>query len=350
MSKRLTALACIMGLFIAAGNFRATAESARAAPVPRNATTGSSVDKQWQAVAPGRVEPQSGSIKIAAGVMGLIDKVFVRANDTVFSGEPLIRLSDDELRARLAGAEAQVAVRKHARDDQPATQVALNRHKAEDAVADAERTIFDARTAVDRTVAEWRTKRQTDGGVTAARSALARAQDALEKRQEELRKLKPDRPLPTALEGELRIARAELTVARLALDKMTLRSPIDGTVLQIGVKEGEMAAPASPLLLLANISALRVRAELDERDIKSISLGQAATVRAAAFPAHDFEGKVSSIAHLVEPAKLDARGLRDQTDVEVVEVMIELAQPGPLTVGMKADVYFGLNKSSTSGQ
>jgi HlyD family secretion protein len=92
---------------------------------------------------------------------------------------------------------------------------------------------------------------------------------------------------------------------------------------------------------------LRVRAELDERDLGSIKVGQAVSVRAAAFPGREFEGSVSSIAPLVEPGRLDARGSREQTDIDVVEVMVELARPGPLAVGMKADVYFHPDKSST---
>ena len=51
-------------------------------------------DKRWLAVAPGRVEPSSGTIKLAAPVMGVISAVLVKANDTVFAGEPLIRLAD----------------------------------------------------------------------------------------------------------------------------------------------------------------------------------------------------------------------------------------------------------------
>jgi HlyD family secretion protein len=129
---------------------------------------------------------------------------------------------------------------------------------------------------------------------------------------------------------------------------MTIRAPIDGTVLQVNVKAGELAAPGSvqPLLLLANVSALRVRAELDERDLGSIKIGQAVSVRAPAFPGREFEGKVSSIAPLVEPGRLEVRGSRNQNDVDVVEVMVELTRPGPLTIGMKADVYFQPDRSS----
>jgi HlyD family secretion protein len=100
--------------------------------------------------------------------------------------------------------------------------------------------------------------------------------------------------------------------------------------------------------LLANLSALRVRAELDERDLGSIKVGQAVSVRAAAFPDREFDGGVLSIAPLVEPGRLNACGLRDQSDVDMAEVMIELAQPGPFTVGMKVDVYFHPEESSTN--
>jgi HlyD family secretion protein len=63
-------------------------------------------------------------------------------------------------------------------------------------------------------------------------------------------------------------------------------------------------------------------------------------VRTAAFPAREFEGSVSSIAPLVEPGRLEPPGTRNQTDVDVVQVIVELMGPRQLTVGMKADVYF----------
>ena len=43
-------------------------------------------DKRWLAVAPGRVEPPSGMIKVAAPTMGVVSKVLVKVNDTVFAG------------------------------------------------------------------------------------------------------------------------------------------------------------------------------------------------------------------------------------------------------------------------
>src|SRR5512140_2305822 len=57
-------------------------------------------EKRWLAVAPGRVEPPSGMIKVAAPTMGVVSKVLVKVNDTVFAGEPLVMLNDDDIQSR----------------------------------------------------------------------------------------------------------------------------------------------------------------------------------------------------------------------------------------------------------
>jgi HlyD family secretion protein len=123
-----------------------------------------------------------------------------------------------------------------------------------------------------------------------------------------------------------------------------IRAPIDGSVLQINGKIGELASPsaAQPLIVLGDVSKLRVRAEVDERDFGDIKVGQAALVRTSAFKDREIAGKVSSIAPIVDAGRINLRGQRNMTDVNVVEVVIDLIEPGPLTTGMKVDVYFRL--------
>jgi len=299
-------------------------------------------DKRWLAVAPGRVEPLSGTIKIAAPVMGVIGDVLVKANDTVFAGEPLIRLADREARAQLAAAEAQVAMRRRVRNKESAASGAAPRRRAEDALADAETAIVEARSSVDKAAAERRAGRGADADVEVARSALTRAQDRLAQQADELRRITADAPLPTAAEGQLNVARSELQGSRAALEKLTIRAPIGGSILQINAKPGELASPsaAQPLVLLGDVSALRVRAEVDERDIEKIKVGQSVVVRPVAFRGREIAGKVSFVAPLVETARNSTLSQRNMTDVDVVEVRIDLSEPGPLAAGMKVDVYF----------
>jgi HlyD family secretion protein len=333
-------------------------ESARAARPEAND------DKRWQTVAPGRIEPASGTIKVAAPVMGVIAQVLVKVNDKVFAGEPLIRLVDTEARARLAAAEAQVAFRLRARNEENApapatpaaraarpasrrdeavvadTDKAAARRRAEDAVADTDKAVMEAQAALDQAAVE----RRAGAALEAARAALAQAQDRQRQQKAELRRIEadPGTPLPNFVDGQVNVARAEAAAAAAAMERLTIRAPMSGTVLQVNAKPGELAAPstAQPLLIIGDVSALRVRAELDERDVGEVKIGQSAVIRADAFRGREFAGKVSFIAPIVEPGRISARGQRNVTDVDVVEVLVDVAQPDPLAVGMKVDVYF----------
>jgi HlyD family secretion protein len=330
------------GLSAARPPFRAPVH-ATAQPVVQSAAR-PAAQPPWDAVALGRVEPRSREIKIAASVPGRIIEVLVRANDKVFAGELLVRLDDEEGSARVAAAEARVALAKRARNDQPTPAGSADRRKAEDAAADAEHAIVDARSALDRVAVDLRASRASQADVDAARSALARAQGRLREQRDTVARLKaaPDAALPSRLEGELNVAYAEWTLAQAALEKTRIRASVDGAVLQIDARKGELAVPAlePALVVLGDVSALRVRAEVDEQYLGRMHVGQRVVVRAAAFRGRDFDGKVASIAHIVGPSRINARGPRKFSDVDVLEVAVDLAEPGPLVVGEQVDVYF----------
>ncbi len=331
-------------------SFGPLAPPAHAQGLTRAAKADLSEDKRWLAVAPGRVEPLSGETKIVAPLIGVIGEVLVKANDTVFAGEPLVRITDDEARRRLQAAEVQVALRLRARDDEyPSTKAAIRR-RADDAVADAEKAIADARALLDQVAVERRAGRATDADVDAARSALVMAQNHLKEQSAELRRVAAETPPPSQVEGQLNLARIELLTTAAAIEKMTIRAPIGSTILQVNAKVGELASPSSPqpLVILGDVSALRVRAEVDERDIGVIKMGQSVTVRSTAFRGREFGGKVSSIAPLVESGRNKVRDQRNATDVDVVEVLVDLSEPGPLSVGMKVDVYFPQDTAASS--
>src|SRR6202035_5104179 len=139
-------------------------------------------------------------------------------------------------------------------------------------------------------------------------------------------------PLPSLNDGQLNVARSELRLAIVELDRLTIRAPIAGTVLQVKAKAGEIAVPSAPqpLISLGDVSALRVRAELDERDLGGIKPGYPVVVRADAFRGRDFAAKVSAIAPIVQSGRVNSPGSRNLTDINVAEVLVDLADPGPL--------------------
>ena len=338
----------VLGVFGVAAVVVGTARLVSAQDTAR-ISTGDSI-AGWQAVALGVVEPGTGEIKILAPVVGRIAKVSVAANDTVVSGEPLLRLDDEGAQARAATARAQVAIRERVRNQKAAGR-AENRRIVEDEVASAEATLVEARAEFDTAALAKRAGGGSDAAMTTARAARARAQNNLNGQRTRLRKLKTESgtPLPTEKEGELEVARSELRLSIAELEKLTIRAPIASTVLQVNAKVGEVAAPTAPqpLMLLGDLSTLRVRAELDERDVGKIAAGDRVMVHANAIRGRQFVGTVAAISPMVRPARISSpESPSDSSDFGVNEVLIDLDDPGPLLVEMKVDVYFRLRDTA----
>ncbi len=312
------------------------------APAPVTSVVRAAPKPTWAASAAGRVEPRGGEIKIGAQTAGRIADVTVKINDTVKTGDLLIRLDDDEALARIAAAEAEAAVRKRERDAETVGRQAQDRRNAEDAVAAAERALTQARADFDAAVRG----RPSDGtaDLTAQRAAVKAAQDKLVQERDGLRRAQAAAgiPLPTRLEAALTAARSDLSLAETALERTRVRAPSDGTVLQINARAGETASPSpeQTLLVLGDLTALRVRAELEERDSAKIRVGQAAIVQSDAHPGRQFEGKVVTMAQAMGAGKLAQRGPRRPNDVDVLEVVIDLDAGSGLLPGMRVDVFF----------
>jgi HlyD family secretion protein len=318
-------------------------ETPKAAPAPQRPA--------WAASAPGRVEPAGGEIRMSAQVPGRVTEVLVGVNDKVTAGDLLIRLADEDLAARANAARAEVAVRKRDRDNETVGRAAQDRRSAEDKVADGEQKLSFAREDLDRAL---KLKRDAAGAATEidrSRDAVAKAGDQLEQARTNLRKvMSNDAPAPTRLEAALAAARAELSLAEAALERTRIRAPSNGAILQINAKVGETVAPSPEnlLVVLGDVTSLRVRAEFEERDIGKVRVGQGAVVRSDAFPGKDFEGSVSSLARSLGPSKLGQRGPRRPTDIDVLEVFIDLTGQPPLLPGMRVDVFLKADASQPS--
>jgi len=214
-----------------------------------------SPETTWAAAAPGRVEPKGRELRIIAPSPAVIKEVLVGLNDRVQKGDLLIRLDDEELKAKLAAAKAQVAVRTTDRDDVKASDLAKERRKAEDNLYNAERGAFDARMDLDRLISEAREGKASLADVQNGRAAVAAANEKVQQDQQKLKKvLAKDLPALKREEAALEGARADVSVVSAGLERMRIRAPIDAAVLELNGKAGEMAGVAaeSPLLTLGD--------------------------------------------------------------------------------------------------
>lgn len=298
----------------------------------------------WLAAAPGRIEPKSGLVRVGAQLLGRIAEVTVKLNDKVEEGELLIRLDDEEARARLQAAETEAASRKRERDAQPLDKARDDLRNAEDNVFSAERALTNARFVLEY---ELQAKRQGTGSaerVADARRNVKNAKESLQKERERYATASAKRnvPAPNRLELALQAARSDISVAEALLEKTRIRAPVAGTVLQLPAKVGEMIAPSpeQALVVLGDMSVVRLKAEVDEIDVSKIKVGGKVVVKSNAYPNQEFTGTVAELAPSLSSPQFALRGARRPTDVEVLEVTVDLEGNPPLLPGMRADAFF----------
>ena len=298
----------------------------------------------WAASATGRVEPKEGEIRIVSQMPGEIVEVIAKSGDKVVAGDLLVRLDDDDLQAKLTAALAEEAVRVMERDEEVAKGQVLDRRNAEDAVAKAERTVFAALRAFDEVARKVRAGTANADDLAAARTKIAAARTKLTEERAALAKVASadGMPLPSRLESSLTLARADVAQVENAIERARVRAPADGSVLNVWAKSGELAvtSPEAPLLLFGDLNSLRVRTEVEERDVTKIKIGQKAIIKADAFGSQEFTGVVTSMAPALGAPRITSRGPRRPNDVEVLEVMVALDGQPPLLTGMRVDVFF----------
>lgn len=334
-----TAVALSIGLIASGGSFPGKPDYANAADAQEQPRS------PWAASATGRVEPKDGEVRIGSQMSGLIVAVPVKTNDKVSAGDILVQLDDAELRSKLISAKAEAEVREREREEEPATKgLGLDRRKAQDAAAIAERAVFAAQAAFDAALANLRAGNGKPEDVTEARSKLATAETTMANERKALANIESqkDLPLMTRLETALEQSRADISQIETAIERTRIRAPSDGTVLNVFAKAGELAVPSpeATLMTFGDVSSLRVRAELEEREVVKVKVGQPVVVRVDAYPDRDFPGTVTSTAASLGSPQIVARGPRRPNDVEVLEVMVALDGQPPLLTGMRVDVFF----------
>ena len=112
-------------------------------------------------------------------------------------------------------------------------------------------------------------------------------------------------------------------------------------MLQLNAKKGEIVAPSPehPLAVVGDMSNVRVKAEVDDGDVAKIKVGQKAFVRSINYPGRDFEGTVADLAPTMATPRISARGPRRPSDIEVLEMTINLDGKVPLLPGMRVDAF-----------
>jgi HlyD family secretion protein len=298
--------------------------------------------KPWVAAAPGRVEPVSGWIPLGTSISGGVSKIPIKQNDRVDRGDVLLQLEDNVAGARLAAAVGEAEASQRERDAHPITPGRFDR--AEDGVFDAQRALARARVQLDEAISSRGAQADASQSLPAASAQYSDALRRLSKGRRALATArgKANVPPPNPLEAKVIGDRSKVSEAQAIFDETRIRAPVAGTVLQVNARVGQLAAPMAkvPLVVMGDTSKLRVRAEVDERDITKIKVGQVAMIRCDAYPGKIFDGRVVEIAPMLGRPTMDSRHTRQPANVGVMSVRIDLDGSVPLLPGMRTDVLF----------
>lgn len=264
--------------------------------------------------AAGIIEAVNENVRIAPPISGLITKVHVVVADHVNKGDLLFQLDDRELRAQLQTRT----------DSLPSASARIAEQDIR--LRDVQNQLARLQSVKDqRAVSEDDVQRKWHE-VEAAKRALIRAR------------------------ADLHLAQTQRDEARAVLERLTVRAPRDGTILQVNVRAGEyaMVNANEPLILLGDIETFQVRADIDEVNAPLVEPGSPAVAY--------LKGRTEQVIPLtfdrIEPYIVPKRSLtgdnRERVDTRVLQVIYQFGKPNfPIYVGQQVDVF--IERTGKSG-
>lgn len=255
----------------------------------------------------GIIEAKSQNIAIGSPLSRLVSQVNVKVGDKISPGTVLFRLDDRDALAELAMRQAD-----------------LQKAQADAEVANV--SLADAKSLNDLAVAVTDSRAISGEELLKRRNALAVAKARL----------------ASAL-AFVQQAEASLASVKSLLDRLIIRAPINGEVLQVNIRPGEFAAAgsnANPLLLLGNLDQLHVRVDIDESDIWRFDKNGKAVAYLRGNRDFKAELKLAYIEPFVVPKRSLTGDTTERVDTRVLQALYSFDRR-QLTayVGQQMDVF-----------
>lgn len=149
--------------------------------------------------------------------------------------------------------------------------------------------------------------------------------------------------------ANIRSASENLELAKIMLGYTTLRAPFSGVILTRQTELGEVMQPGTPVVTLADLDHVWLRAYVAETDLGRIRWGQAATVHTDTYPDKAYPGQISFIASEAEFTPKSVETHKERVTL-VYRIKIDVENPRhELKPGMPADATIHLGAPVQSG-
>jgi ABC exporter DevB family membrane fusion protein len=290
----------------------------------------------------GYIEPASELRRLMFRTGGVIRSCFVKAGDVVHKGDLLCELDNSTQRADVELTRKQLA---QAKADAAEVNAGVNPYR----LKVLERTIDRLREKVRHAKADFaRYERLVDkGGVSKqeydrSRTERTQAENELREQEAELLHLRnyvtPEKRVLMA--AKIEQAAANLRLAEERLEETRLLAPFDGTVLKLLKREGEAVSTFAPetVLLFGDLSRLRVRAEIDERFVRELRVGQTAEAYGRNLLGKTYPGYVVELEKIMGDKTVFTRASSERKDLHVLQIVIEMESGFSAPVGLQVDM------------
>jgi len=254
------------------------------------------------ALAIGRIEPKK-EIAVKSKISGIVKNVFVEVGDVVKIGEPLLEIKPDPTPLEFAEAKRNVEM------------AGVNLERAENEYNRMKKLLNDNLVS------------QQDF-------------DATENEFKQLRLR-----VKIALERLALIEEGKTTIADLQVDTV-IKSPVEGTILERRVNEGDPVVPltsyqaGTELLLLADMGSLIFKGTVDEIDVGKLEEGMTAELKIGAIPDEKIFGTLTKISPKA----------KQQENATLFDVEIEITQRGKkmIRAGYSTNAELVINKAENT--
>jgi len=147
-----------------------------------------------------------------------------------------------------------------------------------------------------------------------------------------------------AAESEYNRAEAANTLAEISYNESRIKAPIKGTILTRVAEVGDLLAPYSTVVTMADLSRLEIMLYVPEKSYGRIKLGDKVNIMVDSFPRQKFMGKVINISNKAEftPKNIQTK---EERVAQVFGIKIEISNADmKLKPGMPADAVIYLTK------
>jgi RND family efflux transporter MFP subunit len=258
----------------------------------------------------GVVEPSSEVIDLGTALPGLVTAVLVRPGDYVSRGQPLFRVDDRDVRARLLEAEA--GIRE--------ASASIEEARAAEAAASRQLTLY-------RGIADPAAVSRSEVIRAEGEAAVARSRRQL-------------------AEARLGAARAARDRGSVELNRLVVAAPISGEILRVDVRPGEyvqagqQGSNALPYIQMGETRPLHVRIDIDEDEATRLALGSEAVVSPRGAANRQVRARFVRAEPQVIPKRSLTNSAAERVDVRVLQLIYALpATEGMFRVGQQVDAF-----------